>query len=106
METYEDADTTNPHRAGEGTPVVVPLQVAVSDPGLRLELVHAHEEAQVDTHEEHERHELQDQAYEEDLVTPSAQELRTTQAGERTREPVRAFWMSSWAEADIEPPAA
>ena len=65
--THEDADATGKHRPGERTPVVVPLQVPVPDPGLWLTLVHADEEAEVDTREEGERDELQNQADEEDL---------------------------------------
>jgi hypothetical protein len=52
METHKDADAADEHGGGEGAPVVVPLQVAVPNPRLGFVLVHAVEEAQIDTREE------------------------------------------------------
>ena len=57
--TYEDAGAADEHGGGEGSPVVVPLEVAVADPRLGFVFAHAVDEASVETGEREERGELE-----------------------------------------------
>lgn len=106
--TYEDASAAYPHGRCESAPVVVPLQVAVAGPRLGLVLAHAVDETSVEAHEGEEGRKLQSQPYEENLQRRQVNtaDLITTIHGWLTRDPVCAFFASSCADADIEPPAA